>query len=379
MLIDATPPQNRHGAAKSLIAMVLAVYAAAAACAEPPVAPAPEARAAAIIANARKILTPNGITRLETVRIGGIAQWVSIRGRDKNNPVLLVINGGPGYVLMPMSWWISRDWEEYFTVVHWDQRGTGKTLLINDPAQLAPTMTLARSVADAEEMSSWLRKEFGQRKIFVLGHSAGTYVGLELARRHPDWLYAYIGVGQGADMPESERRGWAFAMNAARSSGNTEAVRELQSIAPYFAPGHANPLKDVYVQRRWVGYFGGVMAYRQDNDADSDLTKLSPDYTAEELKHIWDGNEFAERYLLADLLSRDWGTTHALGCPLLLFEGRHDYNANAEVAAEWFATVQAPMKRLVWFENSAHMPMTEEPGKFLVSLVTFARPIAQDH
>src|SRR5215475_6430405 len=155
--------------------------------------------AAAIIGNARKILTLQGVERLEAVRIGGIDQWVSIRGRDKRNPVLLVIHGGPGYVLMPESWWMSRDWEEYFTVVHWDQRGTGKALLINDPAKLVPTMTLARSVADAEEMVGWLRKEFGKRKLFVLAHSAGTYAGLQLALRHPDWLHAYIGVGQMAD------------------------------------------------------------------------------------------------------------------------------------------------------------------------------------
>jgi hypothetical protein len=89
--------------------------------------------ASPIIANARKIGTPNGVERLEKVRIGGIEQWVSIRGTDKRNPVLLVIHGGPGYVLMPMSWWSSRDWEEYFTVVQWDQRGSGKTYLLNDP------------------------------------------------------------------------------------------------------------------------------------------------------------------------------------------------------------------------------------------------------
>jgi proline iminopeptidase len=332
---------------------------------------------AAIIANARKILAPNGVERLQTVRIGDIDQWVSIRGRDRRNPLLLVIHGGPGYVLMPESWWMSRDWEEYFTVVHWDQRGTGKTLLINDPEKLAPTMTLARSVADAEEMVGWLRKEFRKQKIFVLAHSAGTYVGVQLALRHPDWLYAYLGVGQMADMPESERRGWAFAMDAARRSGNAEAIHQLQSIAPYFAPGHPNPLKDLYLERKWVGYFGGVMAYRQDNDADSDLVKLSPDYTRDELKHIYDGNEFAERFLLADLVDGDWSVTRRLACPLLLFEGRHDHTASSEVAWEWFEKVQASAKRFVWFENSGHMPMTEEPGKFLVSLVRFARPIAE--
>ena len=345
--------------------------------AEQPNASPGHRQAAAIIASARKILTPNGVERLQTVPLGGIDQWVSIRGRDTRNPLLLVIHGGPGYVLMPESWWMSRDWEEYFTVVHWDQRGTGKTLLINDPAKVAPTMTLARSVSDAEEMVSWLRHEFGKRKIFVLAHSAGTYAGLQLALRHPDWLYAYIGVGQMADMPESERRGWSFAMDAARRSANAQAIRQLESIAPYFAPGHPSPLKDLYLQRKWVGYFGGVMAYRRDNDADSDLVKLSPDYTPEELRHIYDGNEFAERFLLADLVDGDWSVIRTLRCPLFLFEGRHDYNANSQAAWQWFQKVQAPAKRFVWFEESGHMPMTEEPGKFVISLVRFVRPIAE--
>lgn len=352
-------------------------FSAAVARADQPGNPDALAEAAAIIGNARKILTPNGVERLEPVRIGGIDQWVSIRGRDTRNPLLLVIHGGPGYVLMPESWWMSRDWEEYFTVVHWDQRGTGKTLLINDPTKLAPTMTLARSVTDAEEMVGWLRKQFGKRKVFVLAHSAGTYAGVQLAVRHPDWLYAYIGVGQMTDMPESERRGWAFAMDAARRSGNTVAIHELQSIAPYFAPGHPSPLKDLYVERKWVGYFGGVMAFRRGNEADSDLVKLSPDFTREELRHIYDGNEFAERFLLADLVDGDWSVTRNLKCPLFLFEGRHDYNANSELARAWFEKVQAPAKKFVWFEDSGHMPMTEEPGKFLVSLVRFVRPIAE--
>jgi pimeloyl-ACP methyl ester carboxylesterase len=354
------------------------VFALALARADQPSRPGGLTEAAAVIANARKILTPSGVERLQTVPIGGIDQWVSIRGRDTRNPVLLVVDGGPGYVLMPGSWWTSRDWEEYFTVVHWDQRGTGKTLLINDPAKLAPTMTLAQSVEDAEEMVSWLRHEFGKPKIFVLAHSAGTYVGLQLALRHPDWLYAYVGVGQMADMPESERRGWAFAMDAAQRSRNAEAIEQLKSVAPYFAPGHPNPLKDLYVERKWVGYFGGVMAYRHDNDADSDLVKPSPDYTPEELRHIYDGNKFAERFLLADLIDGDWSVTRTFRCPLFLFEGRHDYNVSSEVAAEWFQKVQAPRKRFVWFEESGHMPMTEEPGKFVISLVRFVRPIAEE-
>jgi len=356
---------------------LLAVFAVAPAQADEPAKPASRAEAIAIIANARKIVTPNGVERLEKVRIGGIDQWVSIRGTDRRNPVLLHIHGGPGYISIPMSWWFSRGWEEYFTIVQWDQRAAGKTHLLTDPAAIAPTLTRERMIADAEEMAAWVRREFGKDKIFVLGHSWGSFLGLQLAQRHPEWLHAYIGVCQLIDGPENERRGWRFAMDAARRAGNAEAVRELEAIAPYGAPGRTIPIKDIYVERKWMGYYGGVMAYRRDNKTDSDLARLSPDYSDGEIGRLWEGNEFATPYLLPELLTLDLTTIRKLAVPLILFEGRHDRNVNSEVAAAWFDTVEAPEKHLVWFEHSAHIPMTEEPGKFLLSLVRFARPIAE--
>ena len=186
-------------------------------------------------------------------------------GADRRNPVLLYIHGGPGYVSIPMSWWFSRGLEEYFTVIQWDQRATGKTYLLTDPAKVAPTLTPERMIADTEEMATWARKEFGKDKIFVLGHSWGSFLGLQLAERHPEWLYAYIGVCQLIDGPESERRGWRFAMDAARREGNAEAVHDLEAIVHYGTPGKTIPIKDILVERKWVGYYGGVMAYRHDN------------------------------------------------------------------------------------------------------------------
>jgi pimeloyl-ACP methyl ester carboxylesterase len=118
------------------------------------------------------------------------------------------------------------------------------------------------------------------------------------------------------------------------------------------------------------------MAYRKDNAAEGDLAKLSPDYTDEESRRVWEGNKFATPILLPQVLNRDLDVKK-LDCPLILFEGRHDTNVNSEVAAEWFARVKAPEKHFVWFEHSAHLPITEEPGKFLVSLVRFVRPIAE--
>jgi pimeloyl-ACP methyl ester carboxylesterase len=372
--------RGSKGAARLLVALVLTVGSAAygdpTPQAEAPVKPTNRSQATAIIANARKILTPHGVERLEKVRIGGIDQWVLARGVDERNPVLLYIHGGPGYVSMPMSWWSTRGWEEYFTVVQWDQRAAGKTYLLTDPKAVAPTLTNERMVADAEEMAEWARETFGKRKIFVLGHSYGSYLGLELAKRHPDWLYAYIGVSQVANMPESERRGWQFAMDAAEREGNSDAIRELQSIAPYPTPDKPSPIEATYTERKWMTYYGGAMAYRKTNAAESDLSYLSPDYTDDEIRHLWDGNAFATPYMLPSVLA-ERSTTTKFKVPLVLFEGRHDKNMNADVSAEWYAKVRAPEKHIVWFENSAHLLITEEPGKVLVSLVRYARPIAE--
>jgi proline iminopeptidase len=198
-----------------------------------------------------------------------------------------------------------------------------------------------------------------------------------MGKRHPEWLHAYIGVGQLTNGPESERRGWDFALDAARRAGNSEAMRELQAIAPYFLGNRHSSLKDIYTQRKWLDFYGGVMAHRQGNSAESALAKLSPDYTDAEMSRIWQGNEFSEQDLLPEVLKIDLSTIRELNCPLILFAGRHDFNVNSQVAAEWFAKVKAPSKQLVWFENSAHLPMTEEPGKFLMSLVRHARPFAE--
>jgi proline iminopeptidase len=323
----------------------------------------------------RRIVSPNGVERNQTVHIGGIDQFVSIRGEDRRNPILLVIHGGPGFPTMPMAWFATHGLEEYFTVVHWDQRGAGKTYLINDPKVVAPTMKPMRFVDDTEELVSWLRKEMSKEKVFVLGTSWGSYVGLEFARRRPEWLHAYIGMAQAANIPESERRGYAFALDAARKAGNKEAIAELESIAPYAVAGKPIPLEHIRIERKWSDFFGGVMAYRT-RQTDSIVVNLSPDYSDEEARRVYEGNGFSQDFLFSPVLSVDFTDVTKLDCPLIVLAGRHDRSVNSYVAHEWFERVQAPQKRFVWFEHSAHEIMTEQPGKLLVTLVAHARPIA---
>src|SRR5580698_2152938 len=149
-----------------------------------------------IIAASRKIVSPNGVDELLPLQINGSTQWVSIRGKDRRNPIILFLHGGPGSPTMPADYTFQTPWEDYFTVVQWDQRGTGKTYAANDPAITAATLSMMQMTSDAEEVVRYLMKRYDKKKIFLLGHSWGSALGVQLAQRHPEWFYAYIGVGQ---------------------------------------------------------------------------------------------------------------------------------------------------------------------------------------
>ncbi|KAF1701670.1 alpha/beta hydrolase [Pseudoxanthomonas suwonensis] len=329
-----------------------------------------------LIRELRRIVAPGGVERYEHVRIGGIDQFVSIRGQDRANPVLLIVHGGPGFPTSGIAWWATRGLEEYFTVVHWDQRGAGKTFLANDPATVAPTMQPERFIDDTGELVDWLRREFRQDKVFLLGTSWGSYIGLEYALRHPERLHAYIGMGQAVDSPESERRGYAEALERARRAGNHQAVAELESIAPYAREGEPIPLEKIIVERRWSDHFGGVMAYRP-GQVDGIAVRLSPEYSDDEAARAYEGNGWSQEFLLSDVLGVDLGERTRLGCPLIVLAGRHDRTVNSQVAHEWFERVEAPYKHFEWFEHSAHEILAEEPGKLLLTLVQRARPLAE--
>ncbi|WP_223262948.1 alpha/beta hydrolase [Sphingobium sp. SCG-1] len=271
-------------------------------------------------------------------------------------------------------WW-DRGWDEYFTVVHWDQRNAGKTYSLsgaNDPATLTPE----RFQADAEEVVQWALKRFGKRKLFVLGHSWGSMLGLKLAAAHPEWLHAYIGMGQLTDGLESERRGWEWTLAKARADGNAQAISDLEAIAPYGRPGSPLSVPAILTQRKWLNHYGGAAWRRYGGDFEAAAFQLAPEYSDDDVRNAFKGQAPVTEALLPKVLATNLATIQQLKVPLLLLLGRHDVNVSSEVAAEWFSRVQVPSKRLVWFERSGHHITSEEPGKLLTTLVTEARPIA---
>lgn len=332
----------------------------------------------AILAEVGRVVSDHGVDEAKAVEIGGIRQWITVRGRDKRNPILLVIHGGPAAPDLPSSYLYENQWADYFTVVEWDQRGAGKTYELNDPAIVAPTMSKARMVADAEELVAWLRSAYGKKKIFVLAHSWGTVVGLELAARRPDWLYAYIGVGQIINMRQGEKAGYDWLLKTAGAAGDVQAVAELTAISPYPEPDGAIPLAKIGLERKWSVRYGGLTHNRKSYDVWENAEKISPDYSAADFRAIDAGSGFSVPRLLPDLAATDFNRLRRLRCPLLIFAGRYDYTTPSAPVLAWYRRLSAPSKRWVWFENSAHMIYDEEPGKAVVHLVEDARPLADD-
>ncbi|MFK2899275.1 alpha/beta hydrolase [Dyella jejuensis] len=328
-----------------------------------------------ILDDNRKIVSPNGIDDMVQVRINGINQWLSIRGKDRRNPIMLFLHGGPASPAMPEAYTFQTPWEDYFTVVQWDQRGAGKTYRSNAERAMAPGMTVDGMTDDAAQVVQYLRQRFGKQKIFLLGHSWGTVLGVQLAQRHPDWFYAYISVGQVVNGRRNEALGYDFALREAKAHDNEKAVRELQAIAPY--PGNALTIDRIGVRSKWEMYYGGLAYGRQDYQFEEDAESLSPDYSTADLDAIGKGSLFSLDHLLQPLLAVDFDHVTHFGCPVLVYVGQHDYTTPHELAEEWFASIQAPSKRLVVFADSAHMMMQEQPGRFLVHLVADALPLAQ--
>ena len=166
-----------------------------------------------------KIVTANGVQETFETTLGGARQVVTVRGPDRNNPILVFIHGGPASVEMPLGWAFQRPWEDYFTVVHWDQRGAGRSFPLNDRAALAPTLKPERYRDDTIELIEQLKARYGKRKVVLMGLSWGSMVGLMVAKQRPDLLYAYVGVGQGIDFRENEVEGYRWTLEEARRRG----------------------------------------------------------------------------------------------------------------------------------------------------------------
>ena len=336
------------------------------------------ARARAVVEDLMRIPGPDGVQETYAASIGGIDQWISIRGQDRANPVVLFVHGGPATPTIPSLWQFQRPLEEYFTMVNYDQRGAGKTFLANDPEAVADTIHVQQFVDDLIEVAEHARERLGKDRLVLMAHSWGTVPAMHAALRRPDLFHAYVGVGQVINVRENERLSIAWGLEQARLAGNAGAVAEIESIMPY--PGEEPITRErIVTARRWPQHYGGMAAHRDETNLwFYGAARLSPDYDAADRAALNAGSLFTLGRLLDEFVEVDFRPVEEFPIPVVMFMGRHDYTAPSRPTAEWLERVEAPYKRGVWFERSAHMLPWEEPGRFLVSLLEHVRPLAEE-
>jgi pimeloyl-ACP methyl ester carboxylesterase len=328
-----------------------------------------------IISDLEKIVNPKGIQETFKTMIGSVEQWIYTRGQDKNNPILLFIHGGPASPMSPLMWMYQRPIEEYFTVVNWDQRGSGRTFLEADPELLRGTLRIEQYVSDTLELVELIKHRYDAKKVILMGHSWGTIIGLRAVLENPELFSAYVGMGQVINTMDNERVSYDFAVSEAKKHSNQTALSELETIAPY--PGQT-PLtpERITIARKWAQYYGGLSAFRTESNYYFSGPLLSPEYDHNVVSTLDQSSSFTLEQVLAELLTVDFKDVTAFPISIFMFMGRHDYYTPSKPTADWLKKLEAPYKKGIWFEKSAHLIPFEEPGKMLMSLVQYVRPIA---
>ena len=298
---------------------------------------------------------------LEAIQLGDTVEWIRVRATDPANPVLLLIQQGPG---LPMLNEVPRferllALSQDFTVVYWDQRGCGRSLRANTPQA---NLTVERMVDDTVTLLERLADRFGTQP-YVAGFSLGATIGAHASARRPDLVAALVAVGIDIDGVAAANNAYDFALTTARRRGNRRAVRDLEAIG---APPHARSQFGTRV--RWVTEFGGVTGNETYNTMVRKLVVSlvrSPDYSVADVVRAMRGIVSTPAALAPELATLDLvQALPRLDVPIVLAQGRLDQVSPGEAAQRYFDVLEAPSKELVWFEHSAHTPQLEEPAKF---------------
>jgi len=316
------------------------------------------------------------IAVIETVTLGGVEQTITIRGVDRSKPVLLHLHGGPG---MPSSPWAT--WNDYYTtleenfvLVHWDQRGAGKSY---HKDLTADDMHFSNFVNDTLELTDILRERFDQDKIFLWGHSWGSGLGFEVLRVNSEPYHAFIASAVRSAWDSSNRMGYEKALEMAREADDAKAIESLEAIQP-FDPRNVEHLQ---VKNEWLSHFRIGDFYTEGLEEawlEYVTSGQSPEYPGSTIRPTLAGLEFTRQTIYLEVVNT--GYDHAADFPVStipvhFLQGRYDYQCPGELAEAYYNTLEAPAKSFTWFEHSAHDVFHDEPDKFTQEIVRIAQQV----
>jgi pimeloyl-ACP methyl ester carboxylesterase len=312
-------------------------------------------------------IIPNSIAEVTYIRIGGTDQWVMIRGENLDNPPLILLYGGPGLSETQLFRHFNALLERAFTVVYWDQRGSGKSF---DSRLPRSSMTTEQFLADLGELVEVVCRRTAKESVTIFGHSWGSALGVLYAARFPEKVAAYAGSGQIGDWPAAESASYAYALTEAERLDNRKALKDLRAIGP--PPYDARSL---WKERTWLQRFEGRLRPK----ALWDLVRVwaaGPESSILDLPNLLRGFRFSLDAMWEEVsrlnLVQD---APALQMPVFFLLGRQDRWVPPETSLAYFEALTAPSKRIVWFEKSGHEPFMDEPDDFNAAMVEVVRPI----
>lgn len=303
------------------------------------------------------------------VTLGGIEQWITIRGADRANPVLLVVHGGPGDAQSLLRS-IYAVYEKDFTIVQWDQRGAGKTYATNPSSPPEPE----RVMADGIELAQYLCRYLTKRKILLLGHSWGTHLAIGMAQRRPELFSAYIGTGQVGRWRSAVQAQFDFLLAKARAANDRKRVEQLEAIGtpdPNDATQYFSwwRMRNPYTPRADVEWLEKL----------EKLARSNPEMSEADMRTLEAGMIYSARTILPSMLAQDLpATARRLEVPFFVIQGREDMATPTSVAVEYFKVVKAPKKRLILIDQAGHFALVTHREEFLAALLRHVRPVAME-
>jgi pimeloyl-ACP methyl ester carboxylesterase len=299
------------------------------------------------------------VATLEQINLGGVSQWILIRGNSVEKPLLLKLHGGPGQAEMATVRF-NRLLEKDFIVVEWDQRGAGKSAQAIDPQG---AMNIAQLVEDTHDLTELLLKRFHQKSLILVGSSWGSVIGIETVKKYPDLYRAFVSTGQIANFTEGMNVGYRFLMVEAKKRNDIKALNELTNIGPPpYLGAEGNAKRETY--GKWLEAFGGLWHSSEKFDRVGWMTS-SVEYAWPEKLRYTSAAKKSFNLLLPQLAAVDLDrTVPKVEVPVYFAVGRYDHMAPSEVSQAYFSTLVAPKKEWIWFEDSAHFPQWEEMEKF---------------
>lgn len=310
---------------------------------------------------------PQGIAELEPVTLGGARQWLLIRGADRKLPVLLFLHGGPGSAYIGLSHAFQRQLEQHFVVVQWDQRGSGKSYPDTAPA----SMMVEQMLADTHELVMLLRQRLQREKIYLLGHSWGSYLGLIEAERHPENLYAYIGTGQMIDLQQQERQSHAYVRERALGDGNREALRQLDEIG---TPPYRDIVAGMERKYEWLWHYGGMLENETGPAPFVRALLGATEYSWLDIVSFIRGGSFSLRQMATNEGERFWrlqapDPAVGLQLPVFFISGAQDKVTPPALVANYYTRLQAPMKHAWTIDGVGHFAFFTAQDRFAAAML----------